>query len=821
MRKTKKLLAVALAILLAFSTTTLSLTAFAQRNSLAQRIEAYTGDLSDDAGAALANDYKAASDEEKDAAGAENVLKMARLARARVQATNGWFPNYPVNIPKLIGNPTEKQLQAAALYQQVMGRNEVEGVTLTMASDFTQAGVKAALAALNATYQGAEQLIRDYLGILDHKGEYWDANQNFTAFDRLAALNLTADVQQNPFRAQEPAESQAQYEAAKKADEASRYWNALTALGLAQEQDGAITAAQKLINSYQGFLDGKGIEAVKAQLTIFDALNDMQKSFLSGLTQPVAVLEGEAYLFTNALLVIRNRVLQTQSPGVKPAEKPFAPGSITYPSGITQQQTKEALNKSDAFLMDALNMLVPAIGQAGGLKPYAKGQVATGAMTGQALAAIYTQLDAVVDGAIADLPGFVQMIVKELIGNALLPAGVAEQLTEAKYAQANAALAEKGLTWQNTDLAKVSWGFADGDMEGFVDAVIAGLRPVTKLLFGTQLLSLLGVDIAFENKTDKDGNYQYGLYEKLFIPIYDALGVTDALTSVAYTKQTKQAIDATGQYDAYLKLALSPLLPLIDRLLDKPVDTLTEKLPHLIYESDTAFEAIRSACRSIGFGLEDMVAPYLSLDGLFGLAANAVKNLTIGGQTVSLELPKPDWKLLSSLGSLAAVPTAGADYAQKYAVEADQPAVFVELLRYVERTVSQNRAEIERLLGTIDGIEEFLPLIQEVLKTLTEKDALTSLVIELLAPPETGPSNPGGDDNADPDDQSDPSLPDTDPDANSGGADDSMNDGEDEEDLQNPDTGDAAVSAAVLLAVAAGAGVMLMLSRKRSAKKTQ
>ena len=77
--------------------------------------------------------------------GVENVLKMYQLARARVQATGGWFPNYPVNIPKLIGNPTEMQQKAAALYQQIMGIIEVEGLKLNSSTDFTQAAAKAAL----------------------------------------------------------------------------------------------------------------------------------------------------------------------------------------------------------------------------------------------------------------------------------------------------------------------------------------------------------------------------------------------------------------------------------------------------------------------------------------------------------------------------------------------------------------------------------------------------------------------------------------------------------------------------------------------------
>lgn len=810
MRKTNKLLAAALAILLAFSTMSLSLTAFAQGDSLADRIAAYSGNLSDEAGVALAADYKSASDAEKDAVGVENVLKMYQLARARVQATGGWFPNYPVNIPKLIGNPTEMQQKAAALYQQIMGIIEVEGLKLNSSTDFTQAAAKAALETLNVSYETAEEIVRGYLGILDQKGEYWGANQNFVALNQLGVLNLTADLQQNPFRAQNTGETQEQYEAAKAADAAGRYWNTLSAMPFDKEQKHALSIAQDVISAYLRFSQGEGgIDAVKTSLSAYDDLNALQQKLLADLSYPVAVLNGEAHPFSKALQLIRGEAMQTQSPGIKPVEKPHITGSIDYPAGITKQQAQQALSASDAFLNEALEMLVPAIQEAGGLQPFAKNQLATNAMTGQALAAVYTQLDSLINSVISDLPEFVQTIVKQLIGNALIPAGAAERLTEEKYAQTKAALSADGLTWQNADLSKVNWGFSDGDMEGFIDALIAGLRPVTELVFGMQLLSLVGADIAFENKTDDDGNFQYGLYEKLFIPIYDALGITNALTSAEYTAQVKQKTEEAGNYDAYLKLVFSPLLPFIDRLLEKPIDTLTERLPHLVYESGVVFDAVREATQSIGFGLEDLVAPYLSLDGIFRLAADALQNLEINGQSVSLTLPEPDWDTIASLGSLEAVPTAGAGYAQKYAVKADQPAMFVTLLRYVEQALSQNRDEIERLIGTIEGGEELLPIIQEILGSLSQKDALTTLVIELLAPQEQEPSDPDQEENPDeengffPDEEEtnagDPSIDDT-------------------NETENPSTGGTAFPAA-LVAVAAGAGVILILSRKKLSKK--
>lgn len=156
-----------------------------------------------------------------------------------------------------------------------------------------------------------------------------------------------------------------------------------------------------------------------------------------------------------------------------------------------------------------------------------------------------------------------------------------------------------------------------------------------------------------------------------------------------------------------------------------------------------------------------------------------------------------------------AVPTAGAGYAQKYAVKADQPAVFVTLLRYVEQVLSQNRAEIERLIGTMEGGEELLPIIQEVLGALSEKDALTTLVIELLAPQETDPSDPDHGEEPDEDDDFFPEENET----NNGNT-----STDDTDETENPGTGGTAFPAA-LLAIAAGAGVILILSgKKRSGK---
>lgn len=499
---------------------------------------------------------------------------------------------------------------------------------------------------------------------------------------------------------------------------------------------------------------------------------------------------------------------------VKPLTKPFTPGSISYPEGITQQQALQALQQSDPALLEILKLLLPEIEQAGGLKNAVKGQLATNEMAGQAIVALYTGLETLLDQALSSQP-----ILSQAIKNQLTPANVAARLTEEQYANAGKALSAAGLTWQTAELSTVNWGFSDGDLEGFLDAVIAGLRPVTNLLLGSPILSLIGIDISFANTTDDEGVVHYGLYEKLFIPIYEALGITDAPTSAAYTEQAQQAIDATGHHDAYLKLALAPLLPLIDTLLDAPVDTLTQKLPQLVYDSDAVFQAIREVCRSIGFGLEDAAAPYLSLEGLFGLAQGVLQHLEIEGQSISLTLPEVDWELLASLGELATIPTMAAGYTHRQSVKADQPAVFVTLLRYAQEALTQNRAEIERLIGSMEGAEEALPIIEQVLDGLSEKDALPILLIELLAPQEPEPEEPSA-----------PSEPGTGEEEESRpeeGGSSAPGDGVEEptnppmeetetSPIENPSTGGEALPAALLAAVA-GAAILLVLSRKRSA----
>ena len=129
--------------------------------------------------------------------------------------------------------------------------------------------------------------------------------------------------------------------------------------------------------------------------------------------------------------------------------------------------------------------------------------------------------------------------------------------------------------------------------------------------------------------------------------------------------------------------------------------------------------------------------------------------------------------------------------------------------RFIDKADTQTRDEIERLIGTIEGGEELLPIIQEILGSLSQKDALTTLVIELLAPQEQEPSDPDQEENPDeengffPDEEEtnagDPSIDDT-------------------NETENPSTGGTAFPAA-LVAVAAGAGVILILSRKKLSKK--
>lgn len=358
------------------------------------------------------------------------------------------------------------------------------------------------------------------------------------------------------------------------------------------------------------------------------------------------------------------------------------------------------------------------------------------------------------------------------IGINLTPKDLAAMLTEDKYRDLAADLQQDSwddvalfIADENAVIPLTNMGFKDNDRQGFIDCIVAILRPLTRELGNMGLLT---------NTTAADGTVAYGLYETLIIPSFEALGLTPAVDSAVYTanyeKLTKRA-DPAAANDYLIQTILTPVLDLLDNLAVAPAATLMKLLPNLAYaiqyNPQLAFVGNLLADESGAIHLEAM------LNGL-------IKDLIPG-----FELPEINLDALASAGTVIEKNSKSALHKTYKVVEADSADAFVTVFYYLYDAMNykDNLNLLKNMLAGMDGIDATLSKIINTLLndvfTVGKEEALCKLGA-LLA------SNvwecPDGD-------------------AGTNG--------------KTPSTGDYAIPAAVFMAIMISAGGVIMLMRKK------
>ena len=205
---------------------------------------------------------------------------------------------------------------------------------------------------------------------------------------------------------------------------------------------------------------------------------------------------------------------------------------------------------------------------------------------------------------------------------------------------------DKATTWAEVDTASITWSFAKGDVNGFVQAIAGVLTPLNDilrlLLVGEgEYLNVLGII----NIAGGRG------YDFAIIPLIEALGLS-AKTEVEYNKLV------SGDTTQLLGYILERVASLVNRLLDKPVDTLLTILPNLAYFISN---------HGLLLTVKNLIAPvYPVLDTVLGLLGidiekylkleKVLSDITIGIELGSLgkynlTLPDINWKELAQCGA--------------------------------------------------------------------------------------------------------------------------------------------------------------------------
>lgn len=275
------------------------------------------------------------------------------------------------------------------------------------------------------------------------------------------------------------------------------------------------------------------------------------------------------------------------------------------------------------------------------------------------------------------------------------PKGVAKYLTEKTYLKAKVKLSGSN-SWSEIKNQEINWGFYSGSRLGFEKALIASLRPLIPIF---KMLLIEEEFYVFDSIviSGNDG------YNSSIIPLLEALGCNnnDILSYSQYCRLAKG--------DNVLKYILKPVFNLIDNIANKPVYTLTQKLPNIITYLNNG---------GLGIAISNLLLPLTTLCEQLSIDINID---TFSQNTIDLNsLLKP---ILSQTGlvfkdidfnnlSLIGTPTIkqsksvlNGKYNSYTYIVSDQPAVLITIFRYFIETIQspENATVITKMISSQEG----------------------------------------------------------------------------------------------------------------------
>ncbi len=338
--------------------------------------------------------------------------------------------------------------------------------------------------------------------------------------------------------------------------------------------------------------------------------------------------------------------------------------SVKYTQNLTKEDFDRAIEQADVLV----DQFVAEMGEYKTLRELLEPAIYSNSFLSGLALEVYKLLQS------DDVKRFV-----ELLGVDFAPCSVAETLTEEQFSVVAGQLANLS-SWEYANKDALDWGFEDGDKEGFINAVTAMLRPadgIFRMLLAGEKISLLG-SVDFYGS---DG------YNTAVIPLLEALGIygEDILSYAEYLKKI-----ANG--DA-IRPVLDSVFSLLDRIMDKPVNTVTEILPNLMYFLNNGGLSI--CAQNIIFPVMSILGK-LGLEGLidFSVLTDVDVNSLIAKLTqifeINFDFAELNLSQFEGMGELIAVDskrTQGGMPIRIYAVNSSKADVLVTLFRYAVETI--------------------------------------------------------------------------------------------------------------------------------------
>ena len=313
--------------------------------------------------------------------------------------------------------------------------------------------------------------------------------------------------------------------------------------------------------------------------------------------------------------------------------------------------------------------------------------------------------------------GLTQVLL--LLGVDTTPKGVASYLTENEYKSAVNVLNKAG-SWSDVSLNSVDWGFYTGSRKGFQNTLTAVLRP----LYPVMRVLLVEEDmVVLDSITIKGADG----YNTAVIPLLEALGCDsgDILTYEKYKKHSDT--------DRVMKDILDPVFDLIDDICEKPVDTLTTKLPNIVYflNSGSLEKCIGNLLLPITSFTETLSGVYDMDVDMTSLTSELDMNKILGSmlESTGMKVAEFDINTLSGMGTpekRTSKQVIDGKNTQYTYIVADKTDVFMSLLRVLARTMRLpgNENLLMGSMGSNASFETYSASLTEQFENMSEDELI-------------------------------------------------------------------------------------------------
>ena len=353
-----------------------------------------------------------------------------------------------------------------------------------------------------------------------------------------------------------------------------------------------------------------------------------------------------------------------------------------YPEGVTETETNNALIGTEELLSYILKNYLKT-----DLKTVLEPMIYNDATVSELLVSIYAPMEETA----SDL---------KAIGIDVTINGVAKGLK--KYPDVQNVLLSAG-SFQNLDLSNVKWGVTD--KSSFARAISATLSPFNNLLF--MLLCSGKYNVA--NFTKIEGGNGY---ENAIVPMLNALGCKVELSQEEFKNQAKE--DKSTMIYNILMAALT----VVDKLEEKPIDTLVTVLPSFAYfcesgQMDACFNNLLAPVKENAYIKLAILLKIIDLESM-KLDVEVMLNDALTGMTAEsgLALPPIDFEALSKCGGSDGV-----------TFTPNKPLAYVTIMSWIVDSLKLNKAALPELLKGLNAGDTKNDLLSpDILNKLLETD---------------------------------------------------------------------------------------------------